>query len=74
MAIEECAELQQAIIHFRRGRVGVLAVAEEIVDVQLMLDQLKLMYDLPDTLLLDERQHKLERLAKLLRRELPGKP
>ena len=40
MAIEECSELIQAIIHKHRGREH--NIAEEIADVEIMLEQLKL--------------------------------
>lgn len=40
MAIEEMAELTQAILHQRRGRPN--NVAEEIADVEIMLEQLKM--------------------------------
>lgn len=40
MAIEECAELIQAISHKHRGRSH--NIAEEIADVEIMLEQLKL--------------------------------
>lgn len=38
VAVEECAELIQAISHKHRGRAH--NIAEEIADVQIMLDQL----------------------------------
>lgn len=44
VAIEEMAELTQALIHNRRGRQS--NIAEEIADVVIMLDQLILHYDL----------------------------
>ena len=40
MAIEECAELIQAINHKHRGREN--NIAEEIADVEIMLEQLKI--------------------------------
>lgn len=40
VAIEECAELIQAISHKHRGRSH--NIAEEIADVEIMLEQLKL--------------------------------
>lgn len=42
MAIEEMAELTQALLKERRGRES--NVAEEIADVQIVLDQMKLLY------------------------------
>ena len=40
VAIEECAELIQAISHKHRGREH--NIAEEIADVEIMLEQLKI--------------------------------
>jgi NTP pyrophosphatase (non-canonical NTP hydrolase) len=40
MAIEECAELIQAIQHLRRNRCNVSKVAEELADVSIMIRQL----------------------------------
>lgn len=40
MAIEECSELIQAICHKNRGREH--NIAEEIADVEIMLEQLKI--------------------------------
>lgn len=40
VAIEECAELIQAITHKHRGREH--NIAEEIADVEIMLEQLKI--------------------------------
>ena len=44
MAIEECAELIQAIQHRRRGRVSDDAVASEVADVLIMCGQLRLLF------------------------------
>lgn len=50
MAIEEMSELTKALLKYRRNpcvekRVAIL---EEIADVQIMLDQLRIMYDMDD--------------------------
>ncbi len=44
MMIEECAELIQAVSHYRRGRADAVTVAREIADVRLMLDQAAFMF------------------------------
>ena len=44
LAIEEMAELTVAINHFRRGRVGMGAVQEEIADVMIAMKQLAMIY------------------------------
>lgn len=41
MAIEEMAELIQAINKFSRGKVSVDSISEEIADVEIMMEQLK---------------------------------
>ena len=44
IAIEECAELIQAICKFKRkGGSELASVAEEIADVEIMIEQMKLM-------------------------------
>lgn len=42
-AQEECTELALALRHWERGKVGTGAVATEIADVEIMLEQLRLM-------------------------------
>ena len=67
MVIEECAELIDAIQKWRRRRVDATKVLEEAVDVQLCLEQLKIILDAP--ILFEKiRQDKLKRLDKLLGR------
>lgn len=44
MAIEEMGELIVAINHYRRGRVGMDAVKEEIADVMIAMKQLAMIY------------------------------
>lgn len=65
MVIEECAELINSIQKWRRRRLSSEAVLEEGVDVELMIEQLKLMLDAP-VLWAKVRAEKLARLTKLL--------
>jgi len=65
MVIEECAELIDAIQKWRRRRVETSSVLEEGVDVELCLEQLKLILDAPEAWE-TMRKVKLERLEKLL--------
>ena len=58
-AIEECAELIQAINHKHRGREH--NIAEEIADVEIMLEQLKIINDCRDQVKA-MREIKIERL------------
>lgn len=61
MMIEECAEFIQAVQHYKRGRVTAEAVASEIADVRLMMDQAAWMFG-PD-LCADLHRQKLVRLT-----------
>lgn len=60
MLIEEMSELTQALLKDRRGRES--NIPEEIADVQIVLDQIKLLY--PDWI--SWEQVKLKRLEELL--------
>lgn len=68
MVTEECAELIVALNHARRGRAGINAVVEEGVDVELALEQLKIMTDCPN-LWAQIRSYKLKRLKEKLERQ-----
>ena len=75
MAIEEMSELTKALLKFRRyekgdrtcgiGRDLIDNVREEIADVQIMLDQMKLIYGFNEGVL----QYKINRLKKRLQEE-----
>jgi len=64
MVIEECAELIDAIIKCRRGRVRREQVVEECVDVEIMINQMKEYYN--TALWEDIKSKKLSRLERLL--------
>lgn len=59
VAIEECAELIQAISHKHRGRKE--NIAEEIADVEIMLEQLKIINNCHDEVA-EIHKRKIERL------------
>ena len=66
MMVEECSELIKAIMKLGRTSVGGIddgkarwAVREELADVQIMLDQMKIVFGETDEI----EQKKLERLA-----------
>ncbi len=42
--VEEMAELQKELCKYRRGRANYDHIAEEIADVSIMLDQMKLLF------------------------------
>lgn len=58
MAIEECAELINALEKYRRGRIGGLEVITEIADVQIMCAQLEMIFGSAE----NERDFKIRRL------------
>ena len=67
MCIEECAELIQAISKFKRGKKNAIDnLLEEIADVQIMLDQMKLMFDNNDERISLIRTQKLNRLKSII--------
>lgn len=45
VAIEEMSELQKELVKHERGADNVPHIAEEIADVQIMLDQMTLLFD-----------------------------
>lgn len=59
VAIEECSELIQAISHKHRGRQH--NIAEEIADVEIMLEQLKIINNCRDEVA-EIHKRKIERL------------
>ena len=49
LAIEEMAELQKELCKHSRGRDNYYNIAEEIADVQIMLEQLMILFDCRET-------------------------
>ena len=65
VAAEELSELQKELCKSVRGENNADAIAEEIADVQIMLEQMMLLHDCRDAV--DEwRRRKLERLEQRL--------
>ena len=69
-AIEELNELAVAINHYRRGRIGVAKVAEEIADVCISLEQLEQILCLEEKDIVEACAAKLTRLKERLQREV----
>lgn len=67
MMIEECAELIQAIIHFKRNRKAVAEIISEIADVKIMIEQMEEIFD--KVSIEGIVQIKLERLNKMIEKE-----
>ncbi|MFX1450667.1 MAG: hypothetical protein ACFFCM_07495 [Promethearchaeota archaeon] len=66
MLFEEMSELQKEIIKTWRGKSDNSKIAEEIVDVQIMIEQMCITFDVDDKLIKSYRWNKLNRLESLL--------
>lgn len=68
--MEECAELIQAISKAKRGKIDRNNMEEEIADVLICIEMLKLMYSLSDSnidkWILKKQQRELERIRNTL--------
>jgi NTP pyrophosphatase (non-canonical NTP hydrolase) len=70
MAVEEAAELQQALLHYMRGKALAVDVVDEIADMTIMCRQMANIFGSEDV---DKRiQFKLERLEKRLEADNEG--
>ena len=69
LIMEECSELILAISHYRRGRVKSDAIMEEVVDMTIMLEQVRLIYDPDDIEFGKIYKRKINRLEKLIEGE-----
>ena len=65
MLLEEMSELQKEICKFWRGRDNRNQIAEEIADVEIMLEQMKMIFQCDDAVKL-YRIQKLKRLERRL--------
>ena len=74
MVIEECAELIQAICKLDRAKTfdetakAITHISEEIADVEIMLEQLKIILG-NEYEVVDIKEHKIKRLAERLKKE-----
>lgn len=64
--IEECGEMLTALSHYERKRCGSVAVVNELVDLTIMIEQMKLIYDPCDTEFTAIYKYKMDRMKKLL--------
>lgn len=67
VAIEEMTELTKALTKELRGQGNKKHIAEEIADVYICLQQLKIMYDIPDEVVEQWIKWKIERTEKRLK-------
>lgn len=65
MAMEEMAELIQTLSKDIRGKTDIENISEEIADVEIMIEQLKIIYDCKDKVN-DKRCRKISRLEERL--------
>lgn len=72
MLLEEMSELQKEICKSYRGKDNAEQIAEEIADVEIMLAQVKMIYDVAEDAE-KWREAKVKRLAERLRGEKGGK-
>ena len=68
MLQEECGECSVAINHFRRSRIGLHELISEMVDVEIMIDQMKLAY--PPEIWNKIKDEKLIRLSETILKKL----
>ena len=72
MLFEEMAELQKELCKHARGRCNTMAIAEEIADVQIMLEQMMMLHGCRDNVEA-VRKFKVMRLASRLGGNEDGK-
>ena len=63
--MEEMSELQKELCKYLRGRGSFEHIAEEIADVEIMLEQMKMLFCCTDDVR-NERRRKVERLKERL--------
>lgn len=65
MVFEEMSELQKELCKYLRGKYSSANIAEEIADVEIMLEQMKMLFCCTDDVS-NERRRKVERLKERL--------
>lgn len=65
MVFEEMSELQKELCKYLRGKYSPKNIAEEIADVEIMLEQMKMLFCCTDDVR-NERRRKVERLKERL--------
>ena len=65
VATEELSELQKELCKTLRGKMNIDNIAEEIADVEIMLAQLHIIFNI-DHKIEKQKQTKLERLSKMI--------
>ena len=70
VAIEELGELQKELCKSLRGKENKEHIIEEMADVYIMLEQIKIMYDIPTPLIRQCKNKKLQRTKERLENKL----
>lgn len=65
MVFEEMSELQKELCKYLRGKYSPANIAEEIADVEIMLEQMKMLFCCADDVR-NERRRKVDRLKERL--------
>ena len=65
MVFEEMSELQKELCKYLRGKYSPANIAEEIADVEIMLEQMKMLFCCTDDVR-NERRRKVERMKERL--------
>lgn len=63
VAIEEMSELTKELCKYKRGNQNITNMVKEIADVEIMVEQLKIIFDVYESVK-EEKEFKLERLRK----------
>lgn len=63
--MEEMSELQKELCKYLRGKCSLASIAQEIADVEIMLEQMKMLFRCADEVR-DVRRRKVERLKERL--------
>jgi NTP pyrophosphatase (non-canonical NTP hydrolase) len=66
MLFEETAELQQAISKIWRGKADKSDIASEMADVEIMIEQMCVAFDIDRKLINFKKEQKLERLGQMV--------
>lgn len=70
MVLEEMSELQKEICKFWRGKDNRAEIAEEVADVEIMLAQVRMIFQIED-IVDDQIEKKIDRLRDRLMEEFP---
>lgn len=72
MVFEEMSELQKELCKYLRGKRSPASIAEEIADVEIMLEQMKMLFCCTDDVR-NERRRKAKRLKERMDGDSDGK-